>query len=76
MNKSNEIKEKNEDKEFEDFQNPLAVIQAAVDLLNRDPDNIEKALMVCKIINRQAAKLSENVGNPYEGLKERMALKV
>lgn len=48
------------------FQNPLAVIQAAVDLLNKDPDNLEKILMVCKIINQQASIMSEEVGGRLE----------
>ena len=49
-----------------EFQNPLAVIQAAVDLLNRDPDNKEKVLLACRIINQQASTISEALGQRLE----------
>lgn len=62
---------KSKESDFTEFSNPLAVIQAAVDLLSRDPDNKEKIQLVCKIINQQASFLSREIA---EKLEEEFAL--
>lgn len=53
------------------FTNPLAVIQAAVDLLSKDPDNRQKIEMVCKILNQQTQELSKQI---RERIEEDLAL--
>lgn len=53
------------------FSNPLAAIQAAVDLLSRDPDNREKIKLVCKILNEQTLALSREI---EEEFAEKLAL--
>ena len=50
-----------------EFENPLAVIQAAVDLLSKDPDNKAKLKLVCKIISEQAKILGEGLTEHLEG---------
>ncbi len=59
------------DRDFNEFSNPLAVIQAAIDLLSRDPDNKEKINLVCRIINQQATLMSKEIA---EKLEEEFAL--
>lgn len=50
-----------------EFQNPLAVIQAAVDLLSKDPDNKAKLKLVCKIISEQAQIMGDGLTEQLEG---------
>lgn len=57
---------KSKDCDLLKFENPLAVIQAAVDLLSKDPHNKEKIKMVCKIINEQAIAMSSELHDLLE----------
>lgn len=63
--------QKSKENDLTKFENPLAVIQAAVDLLSRDPNNQEKIKMVCRIISEQTRALS---GELSERLEEELTL--